>query len=75
MYKSEFVKIIACGAGAVVDASKFSMDDLAELLHSTDTLVVIEIPDSMTTEEIKRIAKEGRGHVFLIGNRMKITDR
>lgn len=74
MYKSELKAIIAAGGGAVVDASKFTIDELSEMLNSTEAFIVVDIPDSMTTNEIKRLAKEGRGHVFFIGNRMKVTN-
>lgn len=74
MKKSEIKSIIAAGGGMVVNGEKYSLNELSEMAKSAQTLVVVEVPDSMTAGEVLRLAKEGNGHVFFTGQRMKEED-
>lgn len=74
MQKSELKAIIAAGGGTSINASKYDLEELATILNTTKALVVVEIPASMTYHEVLRLAKEGSGHVFFTGDRMRETD-
>ena len=54
-----------------LNAEDYNIEELANMLNSTNALVVVDIPISMTYKEILRLAKEGNGHVFFTGDRMK----
>lgn len=74
MKKSEIKSIIAAGGGMVVNGEKHSLNELSEMVKSAQALVVVEVPASMTAGEVLRLAKEGNGHVFFTGQRMKEED-
>lgn len=74
MRKSEIKSIIAAGGGMIVNAEKYSLNELSEIVKSTNALVVVDVPVSMTAGEVLRLAKEGSGHVFFTGQRMKEED-
>ncbi len=71
MKKSEIKSIILAGGGMNLNAEDYSIEELANMLNSTKAFVVIDVPLSMTYQEILRLAKEGSGHVFFTGDRMK----
>ena len=71
MKKSEIKSIILAGGGMSLNAEDYNIEELANMLNSTNALVVVDIPISMTYKEILRLAKEGNGHVFFTGDRMK----
>ena len=71
MRKSEIKNIILAGGGMSLNAEDYSIEELANMLNSTKAFVVVDIPVSMTYKEILRLAKEGSGHVFFTGDRMK----
>ena len=54
-----------------LNAEDYSIEELANMLNSTKAFVVVDVPVSMTYKEILRLAKEGSGHVFFTGDRMK----
>lgn len=54
-----------------LNAEDYNIEELANMLNSTNALVVVDVPISMTYKEILRLAKEGSGHVFFTGDRMK----
>ena len=71
MKKSEIKSIILAGGGMSINAKDYSIEELANMLNSTKALVVVDVPVSYTYQEILRLAKEGSGHVFFTGDRMK----
>ncbi len=71
MRKSEIKNIILAGGGMSLNAEDYSIEELANMLNSTKAFVVVDVPVSMTYQEILRLAKEGSGHVFFTGDRMK----
>ncbi len=71
MKKSEIKNIILAGGGMSLNAEDYSIEELANMLNSTKAFVVVDVPVSMTYQEILRLAKEGSGHVFFTGDRMK----
>ncbi len=71
MRKSEIKNIILAGGGMSLNAEDYSIEELANMLNSTKAFVVVDVPISMTYQEILRLAKEGSGHVFFTGDRMK----
>lgn len=71
MRKSEIKNIILAGGGMSLNAEDYSIEELANMLNSTKAFVVVDVPVSMTYREILRLAKEGSGHVFFTGDRMK----
>lgn len=74
MKKTEIKKIIEAGGGMSINAERYSLDELATILNTTKALVVVDVPQSMTYNEILRLAKEGSGHVFFTGERMHEQD-
>ena len=71
MRKSEIKNIVLAGGGMSLNAEDYSIEELANMLNSTKAFVVVDVPVSMTYKEILRLAKEGSGHVFFTGDRMK----
>ncbi len=71
MRKSEIKNIILAGGGMSLNAEDYSIEELANMLNSTKAFVVVDVPVSMTYQEILRLAKEGSGHAFFTGDRMK----
>ncbi len=71
MRKSEIKNIVLAGGGMSLNAEDYSIEELAKMLNSTKAFVVVDVPVSMTYQEILRLAKEGSGHVFFTGDRMK----
>lgn len=71
MRKSEIKSIILAGGGMSLNAEDYSIEELSNMLNSTKALVVVDVHVSMTYNEILRLAKEGSGHVFFTGDRMK----
>ena len=71
MRKSEIKNIVLAGGGMNLNAEDYSIEELANMLNSTKAFVVVDVPVSMTYKEILRLAKEGSGHVFFTGDRMK----
>ncbi len=74
MKKSEIKSIILAGAGMTINAKDYGIEELANMLNSTKAFVVVDVPVSFTYQEILRLAKEGSGHVFFTGDRMKVDD-
>lgn len=74
MKKSEIKSIILAGGGMTVNAKDYGIEELANMLNSTKAFVVVDVPVSFTYQEILRLAKEGSGHVFFTGDRMKVDD-
>lgn len=54
-----------------LNAKDYCIEELANMLNSTNAFVVVDVPASFTYHEILRLAKEGSGHVFFTGDRMK----
>ena len=71
MRKSEIKSISLAGGGMSLNAEDYSIEELSNMLNSTKALVVVDVHVSMTYNEILRLAKEGSGHVFFTGDRMK----
>ncbi len=74
MKKSEIKNIILAGGGMSINAEDYSIDELSNMLNSTKAFVVVNVPISLTFQEILRLAKEGSGHVFFTGDRMKVDE-
>lgn len=72
MKKSEIKSVILAGGGMTLNARDYSIEELANILNSTKAFIVVDVPVSLTFQEILRLAKEGSGHVFFTGDRMKL---
>lgn len=57
-----------------INAERYTLNELCTILNTTKALVVVEVPLSMTSKEVLRLAKEGSGHVFFTGERMTEED-
>ena len=74
MKKSEIKSMILAGGGMSINAEDYSIEELANMLNSTKAFVMVDVPVSFTYQEILRLAKEGSGHVFFTGDRMKVVE-